>query len=55
MTYDIKITGGRIIDGTGSPGFVGEVGIDDGRVVALGNAPGEAQLVLDASLTSQLQ
>ncbi len=39
--YDLTITGGTIIDGTGSPGVVGDVAIADGRVVAMG--PGAAE------------
>ncbi|MFI5058360.1 MAG: amidohydrolase family protein [Candidatus Acidiferrales bacterium] len=35
--YDIVITNGRIIDGTGSPWYSGEVGIRDGRIAAIGN------------------
>jgi N-acyl-D-aspartate/D-glutamate deacylase len=49
MDYDIKITGGTIVDGTDSPGYVGDVGIKDGKVVALGAAPGEAAATIDAS------
>ena len=30
--YDLKITGGTIIDGTGAPRYSGAVGIRDGRV-----------------------
>jgi len=48
MAYDIKIIGGMIIDGTGAPGFAGDVGIRDGRVVALGAAPDAAARVIDA-------
>ena len=34
---DFKITGGRIIDGTGNPWFTADVGIKDGKIVAIGN------------------
>lgn len=49
MTYDLKITGGTIVDGTGKPGFVGDLGIKDGKVVALGKAEGAATKTIDAS------
>ena len=49
MEYDLKITGGMLVDGTGAPRRRGDVGIRDGRVVALGAAPGRAQRTLDAS------
>ncbi len=35
--YDIVITNGRIIDGSGSPWYSGDVGIRDGRIAAIGN------------------
>ncbi|MGB1140479.1 MAG: N-acyl-D-amino-acid deacylase family protein [Halioglobus sp.] len=49
MTYDLKITGGTLVDGSGAPGFTGDVGIRDGRVVALGTAPDDALETLDAT------
>jgi len=48
MNYDLKIVDGLIVDGTGAPGYRGDVGIAGGKVVALGNAPAGAQSVLDA-------
>ena len=35
--FDLVITNGHIIDGTGSPWYSGDIGIRDGRVVAIGN------------------
>jgi dihydroorotase/N-acyl-D-amino-acid deacylase len=35
--FDVVITNGHIIDGTGSPWYSGDVGIRDGRVAAIGN------------------
>lgn len=49
MQYDLKITGGSIIDGTGKPRFAGDVGVSGGRIVALGAAPGEARQTIDAA------
>ena len=48
-TYDIKITGGTIVDGSGAPGYRGDVAIKDGKVVALGSAPGTAATTIDAT------
>ena len=49
MGFDLKITGGTILDGSGKPGYRGDVGIRDGKVVALGNAEGEARESIDAT------
>jgi len=35
--FDIIITHGHIIDGTGSPWYEGDIGIKDGRIAAIGN------------------
>jgi N-acyl-D-aspartate/D-glutamate deacylase len=49
MSFDLKITGGTIVDGTGKPGYTGDVGIKDGKVVALGKADGLATTTIDAA------
>jgi dihydroorotase/N-acyl-D-amino-acid deacylase len=35
--FDIVITNGHIIDGTGSPWYSGDIGIRDGKIASLGN------------------
>ncbi len=37
ITFDLVITNGHIIDGTGSPWYSGDVGIRAGKVAAIGN------------------
>ena len=34
--FDIIIAGGRIVDGTGAPWYVADVGIQDGRIAKIG-------------------
>ena len=46
---DEVIKGGTIIDGTGAPGVVGDIGIRDGRIVAMGEVTEEAKVVTDAT------
>ena len=46
--FDLKIVGGTLIDGTGSPGRRADVGVKDGRVVALGEGLGDASQTVDA-------
>lgn len=40
--YDLLIRNARIVDGTGSPWYEGDVGIRDGRIAAIGSLPGAA-------------
>src|SRR5271157_3322784 len=47
--YDIVIRNGRIIDGTGSPWYAGDVGIRAGKIAAVGHLEGEpARRSIDA-------
>jgi N-acyl-D-amino-acid deacylase len=41
--FDLVITRGRIIDGTGSPWYSGDIGIRDGRITAIGNLAARAR------------
>ena len=48
--FDLKITGGTIVDGTGRARFVGDVAVQDGLIVAVApEVPGEATEVIDAT------
>ncbi|MDQ1430968.1 MAG: N-acyl-D-amino-acid deacylase [Actinomycetota bacterium] len=49
--YDVKITNGTIVDGTGEPRFVGDVAVRDGAIVAVAHGPldGEATETIDAT------
>src|SRR5947199_9122662 len=48
--FDTIIKGGTVVDGTGLPRHVGDVGIRDGRIAAIdGLKTSDAKQVLDAS------
>src|SRR5271166_4295723 len=38
--FDLVISNGHIVDGTGSPWYSGDIGIRDGRIAAIGNLSG---------------
>ncbi len=48
MDYDLKITGGTVVDGTGAPGRRADLAIRGGRVVEIGAARGRSARTLDA-------
>jgi dihydroorotase/N-acyl-D-amino-acid deacylase len=48
--YDVLIRGGRIVDGTGAPWFVGDLGIRSGSIAAIGSLAGaKAAVRIDAA------
>src|SRR5882762_5003769 len=47
--FDLLIRGGRIVDGTGNPSFVGDIGVNGSRIVAMGHLAGaKAKRTVDA-------
>lgn len=47
--FDLLIRGGLVVDGTGVPGRLADVGVSDGRVAAIGRLAGErTRQVIDA-------
>ncbi|HEX4440440.1 MAG TPA: D-aminoacylase [Thermoanaerobaculia bacterium] len=47
--YDLLITGGRVVDGTGAPWFVADVGVRGGKIVDVGPLAGRpAKRTVDA-------
>jgi N-acyl-D-aspartate/D-glutamate deacylase len=48
--YDLILRGGRIVDGTGNPSFLGDVAIQNQKIAAIGKLTGKtAKQVIDAS------
>ena len=47
--FDVLIRGGRIVDGTGNPSYMGDIGIRGGRIAAMGKLDGKtAARIIDA-------
>ena len=47
--FDVLIRGGTLFDGSGQPGFVGDLAIKEGRIVGVGDLEGSAELTIDAA------
>mgnify|MGYP001355542150 FL=1 len=48
MAYDLIIKNGTVIDGSGLPGFHGDVAVSGGRIVEIGKVSGAARQTLNA-------
>jgi N-acyl-D-amino-acid deacylase len=48
MQYDLIIRNGKVVDGSGIPGFFGDVAISGNSIVEIGQVSGDARRVLDA-------
>jgi N-acyl-D-aspartate/D-glutamate deacylase len=49
MMFDLVIRNGTLIDGTGAPARSADVAVRDGKIVAVGEALGEAEREIDAA------
>lgn len=47
--FDIVIKGGRVVDGTGSPWYVADIGIRDGKIFRIGRIDSQAEHTIDAT------
>lgn len=48
MQYDLLIKNGFLVNGSGLPGYYGDLGIASGKITALGKVEGSAKEVIDA-------
>ena len=48
MSYDLIVRNGNLIDGTGGPAREGDIAVQDGRIVAIGEVEGSATREIDA-------
>lgn len=48
MEYDLIIRNGLIVDGSGKPGFTGDVAVSGGKIAAIGKVDGSAKQEIDA-------
>ncbi|MFK8049616.1 MAG: amidohydrolase family protein [Halioglobus sp.] len=46
--YDLLIRNAKIVDGTGSAAFLGELAVKDGKIAAVGSVDGDAKQEIDA-------
>ena len=48
MEYDLLIRRGRVVDGSGLPSYVADVGVKDGKIAEVGRLKGSAAKTIDA-------
>jgi N-acyl-D-amino-acid deacylase len=48
MTYDVVVKDARIVDGTGKKAYAGDIALQDGQIVAVGEVSGEAVRTINA-------
>src|SRR5437016_11721517 len=48
MDYDLLVRRGRVVDGSGLPSFIADVGVKDGKVAEVGKLKGTAARTIDA-------
>ncbi|HEU4343086.1 MAG TPA: amidohydrolase family protein [Candidatus Binatia bacterium] len=49
MDYDLLVHGGRVVDGSGLPSYVADVGVKNGKIVEVGRLRGSAARTVDAA------
>ena len=49
MAYDLIVRGGRVVDGSGLPSFVADVGVKDGKITEVGRLKDSAARTIDAA------
>ena len=47
--YDLIIRNGLVVDGSGLPGFIADLAVNDGRIARIGRIEEKAQHIIDAS------
>ena len=49
MGYDLIIQNGRVLEGSGTPSFPADIGITNGRIIAIGKLSGPSARAIDAA------
>jgi len=48
MAFDLVVKNGTVVDGTGAPGFRADIGVNEGKITAIGRLGGKAYRTVDA-------